>query len=129
MNAPLSSPKKTTPPAVLSVPPHEFRPPCCGTSQATRPLWTSIARRTRRGSSRSDAERSAHVALPCLPLGGRAGQDGAPLVGLHVVIASSRVERRGVPVGRAVDVRADARALRRRRLVRRDDRPPLRRQS
>jgi hypothetical protein len=47
ISAPLSSPKITTPPAVLSTPPHEFTAPCCGSSQTARPVWMSNARRIR----------------------------------------------------------------------------------
>ena len=67
--------------------------------------------------------------LPASQVGRRPRQDAAPLVGLHVVEAGGRVERRRVPVGRAVDVRADAPAFERGVLIRRDDRPPFGRQA
>ena len=44
-SAPLSSPKKTSPPAVASTPPHDVAGPICGSSQRIVPLLTSIARR------------------------------------------------------------------------------------
>src|SRR4051812_28934323 len=44
--APLSSPKKTTPPAVDSPPPHVEPGPVCGTSQTILPVSISSARRT-----------------------------------------------------------------------------------
>jgi len=45
--APLSSAKKTRLLAVASTPPHESTLPNCGSSQATFPVWMSIARSTR----------------------------------------------------------------------------------
>src|SRR5579864_8750054 len=44
--APLSSPKITMPPAVLSAPPHDVTGPTCGNSHAILPVVMSIARRT-----------------------------------------------------------------------------------
>ena len=69
VKAPLSSPKKTRPPAVASVPPQESAGPICGSSQAISPVWTSIARRIFwAGSSGPRSRRAAVVATSRLPL-------------------------------------------------------------
>ena len=74
-------------------------------------------------------ERAAHEALARLPFHRSLREDAALVVGLHVVQTGRRVERRRVPVGRAVERRADALAFRRRLHVGHADRSSLRRQA
>src|SRR5476649_561383 len=64
IKAPLSSPKITTPPAVLSTPPHEFTAPVCGNVQAALPVRMSIARSRRCAGSGAGANDPPMNPLP-----------------------------------------------------------------
>ena len=62
MNAPFSSPKKTSPVAVVNVPPHDSAGPGCATVHTTLPVWISIA-----FNSRSRRPVTLHRALHAPP--------------------------------------------------------------